>query len=71
VHDEHPLGAEVHALLASTRERTQALWDRVSAYNQQHPPDESRAERVVFYAGQYEVAGADDDASLAKEDVDD
>jgi hypothetical protein len=52
VHPEHPLAAEVYELLASTRARTQALWDRVAAHNQAHPPDENESERVVFYAGQ-------------------
>lgn len=52
VHPEHPLASEVYALLAQTRQATQALWDRVAAHNAAHPPDESRAERVVFYAGQ-------------------
>jgi len=52
VHPEHPLAAEVYELLAKTRMHTQALWDRVAAHNQAHPPDESQSERVVFYAGQ-------------------
>jgi hypothetical protein len=52
VHAAHPMAGEVYALLAETRARTQALWDRVAAHNQAHPPDED-AERVVFYAGQY------------------
>lgn len=71
VHPEHPLAGEVNSLLADTRERTQALWDRVSAHNRAHPPDESRAERVVFYAGQYALAGTGDDAAAAKEFSDD
>ena len=53
VHKEHPLAGEVYARLAQTRASTQALWDRVAAYNQANPPDESRAERVIFYTGQY------------------
>jgi hypothetical protein len=63
VHPEHPLAAEVYALLAQTRSSTQALWDRVAAHNAAHPPDEIRSERVVFYAGQYVApAGGGDDA---------
>jgi len=72
VHPDHPLAGEVHALLASTRARTQALWDRVAAHNSAHPPDESRAERVVFYAGGYtEIASAGDDPGAAQEVADD
>jgi hypothetical protein len=48
----HPLAAEVYELFRSSRERSQALWDRVSAYNQTHPPDERTATRVTFYLGQ-------------------
>jgi hypothetical protein len=70
VHPDHPLVGEVHALLASTRARTQALWDRVAAHNSAHAPDESRAERVVFYAGGY-TESAGDDAGAAQEVVDD
>jgi hypothetical protein len=53
VHPDHPLAREVYALLAETRSSTQALWDRVAAYNEAHPPDESLSDRVVFYVGQY------------------
>jgi hypothetical protein len=68
VHPEHPLAAEVYALLAETRASTQALWDRVSAHNAAHPPDENGSERVVFYAGQYVApAGGADDARTTDE----
>jgi hypothetical protein len=53
VHADHPLAHEVYALLAETRARTQALWDRVAVYNEQHAPDKASSERVVFYAGQH------------------
>jgi hypothetical protein len=63
VHPEHPLAAEVYALLAETREKTQALWDRVAAHNAAHPQDESRAERVVFYAGQHVASATTEDST--------
>lgn len=71
VHPEHPPAAEVYALLAQTRASTQALWDRVAAHNTAHPPDESVAERVVFYAGQYAApASGADEARQTDDDSD-
>ncbi len=71
VHPDHPLAAEVYGLLAETRGKTQALWDRVAAHNTTHPPDESRSERVVFYAGQYVATiGAGEEPEAADEAFD-
>ena len=51
VHERHPHADEVHELMRTTRIRAQALWERVAAHNEAHPPDESAA-RVTFYVGQ-------------------
>jgi hypothetical protein len=48
----HPDAEEVYGLLRELRARVQVLWDRVSAYNAAHPPDEQSARRVTFYMGQ-------------------
>ncbi len=48
----HPHEREVFALLAATRRAVQALWDKVSDYNREHPPNEDRSTRVSFYLGQ-------------------
>ena len=48
----HPDAEEVYGLLREQRTRVQALWDRVSAYNTAHAPDEASATRVTFYLGQ-------------------
>lgn len=71
VHPEHPLAGEVYALLSQTRAATQALWDRVASHNAAHPPDESRAERVLFYAGQYVAPAHDADDTRADDEASD
>jgi hypothetical protein len=48
----HPHETEVYELLRKTRLGTQALWDRVAAHNEEHPPDPERSTRVSFYVGQ-------------------
>lgn len=57
VHDAHPDAAEVYALLEATRARAGALWQRVAAHNQAHPPPEG-SDRVTFYFGQMVIEGA-------------
>jgi hypothetical protein len=48
----HPHETEVYELLRRTRAGTQALWDRVAAHNEEHPPDPEKSTRVSFYVGQ-------------------
>jgi hypothetical protein len=48
----HPHEREVYELLGTTRRSVQALWDKVSDYNREHPPEEERCTRVTFYLGQ-------------------
>lgn len=48
----HPFEGEVRSLLRITRQRAQALWDDVAAYNERHPPELARATRMSFYVGQ-------------------
>jgi hypothetical protein len=52
VHDAHPLRGEVHALLKTTRERVNELWQRVGAYNRENPCSDAEREIVSFYFGQ-------------------
>jgi hypothetical protein len=59
---QHPHADEVYGLLREQRTRVQALWDRVSAYNAAHPPDEASAARVTFYLGQSVEEPADETA---------
>lgn len=53
VSSSHPLRSEVLGLLAEMRRRTDALWDKVEAENQQRPLADEEIERVVFYFGQF------------------
>ncbi|HVU01419.1 MAG TPA: hypothetical protein VHE30_06690 [Polyangiaceae bacterium] len=48
----HPFEAEVYGELRRVRHAAQALWDKVAAYNEEHPPDPERSTRVSFYVGQ-------------------
>jgi hypothetical protein len=48
----HPLEAEVYDTLKRTRALLQASWERVAAYNDQHPPDPETSTRVTVYLGQ-------------------
>lgn len=51
--DQHPHEDKVLGLLAEVRERINALWNEVEAYNKRHPISESDLRRVYFYFGQY------------------
>jgi hypothetical protein len=48
----HPHEQEVYQLLKRQRLDAQSLWDKVAAYNQEHPPDPEQSTRVSFYVGQ-------------------
>jgi hypothetical protein len=50
---EHPYRTQVVALLAEVRERANALWNEVEAFNARKPLAEAERERVFFYFGQY------------------
>jgi hypothetical protein len=52
VHPEHPLRADVLALLPKVRADVNALWEQVETYNRTHPVPADRAEQVCFYFGQ-------------------
>lgn len=58
----HPYERDVQALLRSTRRSVQALWDDVSRFNAQHPPDPATASRISFYVGQLVESLTEDDA---------
>jgi hypothetical protein len=49
----HPYRERATALLAEVRERANALWSEVEAYNARHPAPEAERERLFFYFGQY------------------
>jgi hypothetical protein len=53
VGSEHPYRAQVLGLLADVRERVNALWNEVEAFNARTPAPEAERERVFFYFGQY------------------
>jgi len=54
----HPHEAEVSSLLERTRSDTQALWDKVAAFNaQRSTPDNAR--KVTFYCGQVTTSSDD------------
>lgn len=48
----HPYESDVYELLRKTRLTAQTLWDKIAAYNEEHPPDPERSTRVSFYVGQ-------------------
>jgi hypothetical protein len=52
----HPHAQEVKGLLTRVRAEALEIWQRVAAYNAEHPPAEDTLERVIFYAGQNYVA---------------
>ena len=59
VYPGHPHTQAVYALLREARERSRAVWERVSEYNEKVPPPE-HCERVTFYFGQNVIrSGAD------------
>ncbi len=51
--DAHPYRERVVSLLADVRERVNALWNEVEAYNARHPQGEAERKRLFFYFGQY------------------
>jgi hypothetical protein len=61
----HPFEAEVYGILQRVRADVNQVWDRVTAYNDQHPVDPERKIEVTFYMGQSVVGderiGEDDD----------
>lgn len=59
IDDDHPERMAVLEHLARVREQTDALWDRVEAYNQAHPAETRK--RVAFYVGQVELGTEDDE----------
>lgn len=61
VHRGHPHAAAVYRLLSETRQRANALWAEVIAYNEEHAlPVEG--DRVTFYFGQHVVNNDASDA---------
>jgi hypothetical protein len=48
----HPFEQEVYSLLRRTRVSAEQLWDKVAAYNGEHPPSAEESVRVSFYVGQ-------------------
>jgi hypothetical protein len=58
----HPYRAQVVALLAETRERANALWNEVEAFNARNPIPEAERERTFFYFGQYLETAPDDES---------
>lgn len=48
----HPFEPVVRELLQRLRAEVQALWDRSSKHNEDHPPDPAQAFKVTFYMGQ-------------------
>jgi hypothetical protein len=53
---DHPHAQEVKGLLTRVRAEALDVWQRVAAYNAEHPPAEDTLERVIFYAGQNYIA---------------
>ena len=52
VHPDHPYQKEVYGLLQKIRQEVNQLWDKVTAYNDQHPDPEIPKAKVWFYFGQ-------------------
>lgn len=52
VHANHPFRDEVFSSLERVRAQMNELWDRVVAYDQEHPVPEGQKQRVTFYFGQ-------------------
>lgn len=53
LHPDHPYRAEVEGLLAETRGRIDALFERVSTHNAAHPYTGDERIKVTFYFGQH------------------
>ena len=52
VHPDHPCEAEVYGLLARIRTEVNEVWNRVVAFNREHPVSDERKTKVSFYFGQ-------------------
>ena len=52
IYPGHPHEAEVYALLRTVRADVNLLWEKVAAYNREHPVPDSRKRKVHFYFGQ-------------------
>ncbi|HXK18015.1 MAG TPA: hypothetical protein VNG33_09440 [Polyangiaceae bacterium] len=52
VHPGHPFRDEVYSSLERVRAQMNELWNRVVAYDQEHPVPEGQKQRVTFYFGQ-------------------
>ena len=59
IHEAHPERDAVRGLLARVRAEANDLWQRVEAYNAEHPCPEGMR-RVRFYVGQVEAPAEDD-----------
>jgi len=72
--DGHPYRERALGLLADVRERVNALWNEVEAYNARHPIPERERQRLFFYFGQYleerEAPGAAEQARLENDGAD-
>jgi hypothetical protein len=60
----HPLNDAVSDLFRRTRLEAQALWDRVAAFNDAHPPAPDQTSRVTFYVGQSVEQSEPDDVPI-------
>ncbi|HVY31901.1 MAG TPA: hypothetical protein VHB79_35445 [Polyangiaceae bacterium] len=52
VHPAHPLRDEVYGSLERVRAQMNELWEKVVAYDQEHPVPDGQKQRVTFYFGQ-------------------
>lgn len=52
VHPGHPMEAEVYQLLAAVRAQVNEVWNRLAAYNRDHPVSDAQKTKVTFYMGQ-------------------
>jgi hypothetical protein len=52
ISEAHPMRDEVRGLLARVRAEVNAVWERHSAHNRQHPIAEDERVQVTFYFGQ-------------------
>lgn len=53
ISEGHPYRAQVSGLLADVRERVNALWTEVEAFNARNPIADADRQRLFFYFGQY------------------
>lgn len=52
VHPGHPMEAEVYQLLGAVRAQVNEVWNRLAAYNREHPMPDVKKTKVTFYLGQ-------------------